>query len=585
MSYFDDASLVMIPSGYKASKVYSVKPTDGTGDLTFTRSNDTASRVASNGLIEKVRTNLALYSEDFSNAAWVKNQVILTADTISNDTTNNFHRFYQITTSFSGTGEISFSVELKYNDHQYLSYGLTDATAYRSQVVVDLVGHTITQQYTQGGTSFVSSSFVSVGDGWYKLSATINATSSWDTNLSALGFLLNGSSFSTASYLGTGTGAYIRNAQVEFGVSTDYIATTSAAVSVGPVANVPRLDYLGSSCPRLLLEPQRTNSLTYSEQFDNAAWTKDGSTATANAAVSPDGYTNADKLFETAVTDFHRVYGPTISVTSGTTYTASVFVKAAEVTTFAMEMRLTSNVADATFDLVAGTTSGSGIIQDYGNGWYRCIVTGTATATGGGRPMFFIKQRSSYAGNASNGLLIYGAQFETGAYATSYIPTLGAAVTRGADSASKTGISSLTSASEYTIFWEGTHIPTGEYNSFATFYNNANNSFSARFYRNNTDNEIRASLLNSATGLSLDMGSGVTTQNAKCAMRAKAGSYAFYVNGALVNSNTSALAPSSNLDTVNLQYFTSGQSFDQKTGQLLFFKTALSNADLAALTA
>jgi hypothetical protein len=45
MSYFDDASLVMIPSGYKTSKVYSVKPTDGTGDLTFTRSNDTATRV------------------------------------------------------------------------------------------------------------------------------------------------------------------------------------------------------------------------------------------------------------------------------------------------------------------------------------------------------------------------------------------------------------------------------------------------------------------------------------------------------------------------------------------------------------
>jgi hypothetical protein len=46
MSYFDDASLVMIPSGTKTSKVYSVKPIDGTGDLTFTRSNDTATRVA-----------------------------------------------------------------------------------------------------------------------------------------------------------------------------------------------------------------------------------------------------------------------------------------------------------------------------------------------------------------------------------------------------------------------------------------------------------------------------------------------------------------------------------------------------------
>jgi hypothetical protein len=50
--------LVMIPSGYKTDKVYSVKPTDGTGDLTFTRSNDTATRVGPDGLIEKVRTNL-----------------------------------------------------------------------------------------------------------------------------------------------------------------------------------------------------------------------------------------------------------------------------------------------------------------------------------------------------------------------------------------------------------------------------------------------------------------------------------------------------------------------------------------------
>jgi hypothetical protein len=61
MSFFEDASLVLIPSAQKTSKVYSVKPTDGTGDLTFTRSNDTATRVGPDGLIEKVRTNLALY--------------------------------------------------------------------------------------------------------------------------------------------------------------------------------------------------------------------------------------------------------------------------------------------------------------------------------------------------------------------------------------------------------------------------------------------------------------------------------------------------------------------------------------------
>jgi hypothetical protein len=58
MSFFSEASLAMIPSGYKTSKVYSALPTSGDGDLTFSRSNDTATRVGPDGLIEKVRTNL-----------------------------------------------------------------------------------------------------------------------------------------------------------------------------------------------------------------------------------------------------------------------------------------------------------------------------------------------------------------------------------------------------------------------------------------------------------------------------------------------------------------------------------------------
>jgi hypothetical protein len=59
MSLFDDASLVMIPSAYKDGKLYSIKPTDGSGDFTFTRgSNLAATRVDVNGLIEKGRENL-----------------------------------------------------------------------------------------------------------------------------------------------------------------------------------------------------------------------------------------------------------------------------------------------------------------------------------------------------------------------------------------------------------------------------------------------------------------------------------------------------------------------------------------------
>jgi hypothetical protein len=50
MSFFSEASLAMIPSGYKTSKVYSALPTSGDGDLTFSRSNDTATRVGPDGL-------------------------------------------------------------------------------------------------------------------------------------------------------------------------------------------------------------------------------------------------------------------------------------------------------------------------------------------------------------------------------------------------------------------------------------------------------------------------------------------------------------------------------------------------------
>ena len=57
MSLYTDASLIMYPSGVKASKIYSQKPTNGSGDLTFTRAS-TATRVNSIGLIEAVASNV-----------------------------------------------------------------------------------------------------------------------------------------------------------------------------------------------------------------------------------------------------------------------------------------------------------------------------------------------------------------------------------------------------------------------------------------------------------------------------------------------------------------------------------------------
>ena len=65
------ASLVLIPSGYKEDVVYSQIPTDGSGDLSFTRASN-GTRINSAGLVEVVAWNLLTYSEEFSNAVWNK---------------------------------------------------------------------------------------------------------------------------------------------------------------------------------------------------------------------------------------------------------------------------------------------------------------------------------------------------------------------------------------------------------------------------------------------------------------------------------------------------------------------------------
>ena len=64
MSIYDKASLVLIPSGTKTSKVYSQKPVSGDGDFTFSRST-AATRVNADGNIEKETQNLLLQSNDF----------------------------------------------------------------------------------------------------------------------------------------------------------------------------------------------------------------------------------------------------------------------------------------------------------------------------------------------------------------------------------------------------------------------------------------------------------------------------------------------------------------------------------------
>jgi hypothetical protein len=350
----------------------------------------------------------------------------------------------QINISVSNTGETTFSLYMKAGTSQY---GVLTIAAPRVYAFFDLSAGT-TGFVTSGATS----SITSIGGGWYRCSVTVGYCSYVEIYQSDTNTTITGT---------TGT-LNIWSGQVESGdIATNYIETTSAAVSVGPVNDEPRLTYnpVNPTAPSLLMEPQRTNLVTFSEQMDNAAWTKTNVTITANDEVSPDGYTNADKITDNANNTQHRV-SQTISVTSGTSYTASIFVKNDDKGDFAINFTASGfSSTQIVFNLINGTvTSGTGTIQDYGNGWYRISATEAANVTGSGTIGFNLGNGGAYVGS-SQSVFIYGAQCEIGNYVSSLIPTLGAAVTRLADSASKTGISSLIGQTEGVLFVDFVYKP------------------------------------------------------------------------------------------------------------------------------
>jgi hypothetical protein len=218
--------------------------------------------------------------------------------------------------------------------------------------------------------------------------------------------------------------------------------------------NTPRIEYdINGNRKGLLIEEARTNLLTYSEQFDNAAWTKDRLTVTANAASSPSGVVSAVAIIENSVNSFHAL-GRSASFISGTAYTLTVYAKKPE-TGSQRFLQLTlgsapfTGLPTANFDLITGQlvltgagNSASASIEFAGNGWYRCRLTATANVTATSSAFLLLQASSSasrfasYQGDGTSGVLLWGAQLEAGSFPTSYIPTAGSTATRAADVAS-----------------------------------------------------------------------------------------------------------------------------------------------------
>lgn len=199
--------------------------------------------------------------------------------------------------------------------------------------------------------------------------------------------------------------------------------------------------------PCALLEPGSTNKLLYSEEFDNAAWIKLNASISANATAEPLAIpaTTADKLIEdTSGPANHGVYQDIAGIADGAVVAVSVFAKTAERSHLCIQTRIKDGTLVAVyFNLSAGqvgTIVGTTIdqyVEEYGNGWYRCVVIlNVGSGTYNLQPRILIAYadgNNNYTGDGSSGIYIWGAQLEQVPYATSYMPSGASSGTRAQD--------------------------------------------------------------------------------------------------------------------------------------------------------
>ena len=308
------------------------------------------------------------------------------------------------------------------------------------------------------------------------------------------------------------------------------------------------------------------------------------------AFSSPEGLVNAGLYTENTANTYHRFNTGNQSYTQNQAYTFSLFAKADSGSRYVIINCASAFNARAFFDIDNGTyttNSGTADIEDFGNGWYRCIVTGTRTAATGTDSIYFglntTEADSAYTGDGTSGAYFWGAQLESGNYATSIIPTYGTTASRAKDVCGATNISSVIGQNEGVIFmdfvWNDASPSGGDYALMVYGTSTAN------FVSLNANGNANQMLVYSGGSAVASIGGTAFTdgQRYKIALVYSENYFAYYQNGVLKGTDTSGAVPTG---LANLRTDTPfGQkSSSQKTNQILFFPTALTDAECITLT-
>ena len=392
----------------------------------------------------------------------------------------------------------------------------------------------------------------------------------------------------------------------DFTVSRNGTATYLGADGLLKTAqpNEPRLEFnTDGTFKGVLVEPAGTNLVLRSEEFENATWIKLNTTISQNTAISPSGILNADSFIGNDYGAFKLLTQSGIA-TSGIQYSHSVYVKKNTndfFQIFGPSSVYTSATVFANFDLNNGVLGSVGegttaSITNVGNGWYRCTMTATATATvasqsitGFGLITSATSIRAEY-NTLSTSVFIWGAQIEVGSVATSYIPTVASTVTRPADAISKTEIADLIGQTEGTVFVELNLQKSFSRTAYAIVIRNNISTLNAlRIYislSGSINNNI--AFQHVVNNVTTSVISNITTNNiAKIGVAYKNGQVTtMAINGNLYSTSGAIGAFTDSINQIVIGSFSVSAflPLNDCVKSATIFKTRLSNAQLQALT-
>ena len=323
-------------------------------------------------------------------------------------------------------------------------------------------------------------------------------------------------------------------------------------------ANVPRLNYplidgVVSGCPSLLLEPESTNLLPYSEDFTQ--WTNIGSpTVELNNIISPNGTLNGTKVTRgTNTTLFRQITSPII----GIEHTFSIYAKKGNYD------KLTLDIGDEiapTFTLT--------------DEWQRFEVTST--------PSINHVDISLPLSSSGDFIYIYGAMLESGSFPTSYIPTSGSQTTRSAETCNNSGDANTFNDSEGVLMAEISAL-NDDGTSRRISLSNGSTSQRVSLELDEVSNNLRMLVVNSTFQVDMGVAISDTTNFNKIALKYKENDFAIWVNGIELITNNSGLTPSG-LSTLSFDASVASAFLYGNTKQLQYFDTALTDSELEKIS-